>query len=144
MSESTPWYKKDIRELNPFKKDEPAAGTEAAELPGGMPALPPELANDPKMKGVMGMFFRKWKDPAFVKQIRAIAGEMQKDGVNMKDMGAVKAWLDKNKARLESGELGQDAPAAPGQTFVRTGPEVGRNDPCHCGSGKKFKKCHGA
>ena len=21
---------------------------------------------------------------------------------------------------------------------------VGRNDPCHCGSGKKFKKCHGA
>lgn len=26
---------------------------------------------------------------------------------------------------------------------VRTGPELGRNDPCHCGSGKKFKKCHG-
>ncbi|MFP6663118.1 MAG: preprotein translocase subunit SecA [Deltaproteobacteria bacterium] len=23
------------------------------------------------------------------------------------------------------------------------GPKVGRNDPCHCGSGKKFKKCHG-
>ena len=22
--------------------------------------------------------------------------------------------------------------------------EVGRNDPCPCGSGKKFKKCHGA
>ena len=21
--------------------------------------------------------------------------------------------------------------------------KVGRNDPCHCGSGKKFKKCHG-
>ena len=21
---------------------------------------------------------------------------------------------------------------------------LGRNDPCHCGSGKKFKKCHGA
>jgi SEC-C motif domain protein len=23
------------------------------------------------------------------------------------------------------------------------GPKVGRNDPCSCGSGKKFKKCHG-
>jgi hypothetical protein len=23
-------------------------------------------------------------------------------------------------------------------------PRVGRNDPCHCGSGKKFKRCHGA
>jgi len=24
------------------------------------------------------------------------------------------------------------------------GPRLGRNDPCHCDSGKKFKKCHGA
>ena len=22
-------------------------------------------------------------------------------------------------------------------------PQLGRNEPCHCGSGKKFKKCHG-
>jgi len=29
-------------------------------------------------------------------------------------------------------------------TSVRSGPKVGRNDPCWCGSGKKFKKCHGA
>jgi preprotein translocase subunit SecA len=27
---------------------------------------------------------------------------------------------------------------------VRVGPKVGRNDPCPCGSGKKFKNCHGA
>jgi preprotein translocase subunit SecA len=26
----------------------------------------------------------------------------------------------------------------------RDEPKIGRNDPCHCGSGKKFKKCHGA
>jgi SEC-C motif domain protein len=26
----------------------------------------------------------------------------------------------------------------------RTAPKVGRNDPCPCGSGKKYKKCHGA
>ncbi|MGN7720296.1 preprotein translocase subunit SecA [Chitinophaga sp. 22620] len=26
---------------------------------------------------------------------------------------------------------------------VRVGPKVGRNDPCPCGSGKKFKNCHG-
>ncbi len=29
------------------------------------------------------------------------------------------------------------------EPFVRQGPKVGRNDPCHCGSGKKFKQCHG-
>ncbi len=27
---------------------------------------------------------------------------------------------------------------------VRSEPKIGRNDPCPCGSGKKFKKCHGA
>ena len=29
-------------------------------------------------------------------------------------------------------------------TVKHDGPRVGRNDPCHCGSGKKYKKCHGA
>jgi preprotein translocase subunit SecA len=29
------------------------------------------------------------------------------------------------------------------QTYVREGAKVGRNDPCPCGSGKKFKQCHG-
>ena len=29
------------------------------------------------------------------------------------------------------------------ETVVRTGPKVGRNDPCPCGSGKKYKHCCG-
>ena len=29
------------------------------------------------------------------------------------------------------------------ETFVREQPKVGRNDPCPCGSGKKYKQCHG-
>ena len=28
-------------------------------------------------------------------------------------------------------------------TFVRSGKKIGRNDPCPCGSGKKYKLCHG-
>jgi preprotein translocase subunit SecA len=28
-------------------------------------------------------------------------------------------------------------------TIKRDVPKVGRNDPCPCGSGKKYKKCHG-
>ena len=31
----------------------------------------------------------------------------------------------------------------PQQVTVRAGQKVGRNDPCPCGSGKKYKKCHG-
>ncbi len=29
-------------------------------------------------------------------------------------------------------------------TIVRDAPKIGRNDPCPCGSGRKYKKCHGA
>jgi preprotein translocase subunit SecA len=29
------------------------------------------------------------------------------------------------------------------EQVVRSGPKVGRNDPCPCGSGKKYKHCHG-
>jgi preprotein translocase subunit SecA len=29
------------------------------------------------------------------------------------------------------------------QPFVRTDKKIGRNDPCYCGSGKKYKQCHG-
>jgi len=36
-------------------------------------------------------------------------------------------------------------PAMPEPAFARSPyAGVGRNDPCPCGSGKKFKKCHGA
>ncbi len=37
---------------------------------------------------------------------------------------------------------GQEQAAAP-QTFTRDQPKVGRNEPCPCGSGKKYKQCHG-
>jgi preprotein translocase subunit SecA len=30
------------------------------------------------------------------------------------------------------------------KTIRRDEPKIGRNDPCYCGSGKKYKKCHGA
>jgi hypothetical protein len=48
-------------------------------------------------------------------------------------------------AELESGESADD-PDAEGfaefvRPFVREAPKVGRNDPCPCGSGKKYKKC---
>jgi preprotein translocase subunit SecA len=34
-------------------------------------------------------------------------------------------------------------PSAPKQAPVSVGPKIGRNDPCPCGSGKKYKACHG-
>jgi hypothetical protein len=36
----------------------------------------------------------------------------------------------------------EPAPMPPQETIRNTGPKLGRNDPCWCGSGKKYKKCH--
>jgi preprotein translocase subunit SecA len=36
-----------------------------------------------------------------------------------------------------------DAAKATATPFVRAGQKIGRNDPCPCGSGKKYKQCHG-
>jgi preprotein translocase subunit SecA len=46
---------------------------------------------------------------------------------------------------LQGGVAEAEIPAPrPVPQTVRTGPKVGRNDPCPCGSGKKYKNCHGA
>ena len=45
--------------------------------------------------------------------------------------------------RRRSADEGDVAVAEQPQPFVRAGQKVGRNDPCPCGSGKKYKQCHG-
>ena len=43
----------------------------------------------------------------------------------------------------EQTESEQEAPGSEGRPVRREGPKVGRNDPCFCGSGKKYKQCCG-
>ncbi len=54
---------------------------------------------------------------------------------------------DPVEALVTEGAAGADEPApavaAPAQPYVRSSEKIGRNDPCWCGSGKKFKHCHG-
>jgi preprotein translocase subunit SecA len=45
--------------------------------------------------------------------------------------------------RPQQMSLNRGEAAAPKQPVHRTEDKVGRNDPCPCGSGKKYKKCHG-
>ncbi len=44
---------------------------------------------------------------------------------------------------VTAGNEGSGEIAAGGETFVREGRKVGRNEPCPCGSGNKYKHCHG-
>ena len=57
------------------------------------------------------------------------------------DDKAMHASLDAVMAELPAEVI---APTAAGSTVRAAGPQVGRNDPCPCGSGKKHKKCCGA
>ncbi|WP_407275723.1 preprotein translocase subunit SecA [Halothiobacillus sp. DCM-1] len=57
-------------------------------------------------------------------------------------------YLDESQLQLRhdapTGVGVEPEPAAPaGNVPVRQEPKIGRNDPCWCGSGKKYKQCHG-
>jgi len=57
---------------------------------------------------------------------------------------AVKAEASGMAAGGERAEARHSPTSGPPTTVRRSTPKVGRNDPCPCGSGKKYKKCHGA
>jgi len=48
-----------------------------------------------------------------------------------------------SSAAFQPSQTVDDRTAAAVKTVVRNNPKVGRNDPCPCGSGKKYKKCCG-
>ena len=58
---------------------------------------------------------------------------------------ALEREFQRNKQRdLAAARQAGGSTATATATQRRTGSEIGRNDPCFCGSGKKYKKCHGA
>ncbi len=62
-----------------------------------------------------------------------------KAGTNYKE--EVKSTLATARVRNEEGEEGEGEEDKPKP--IVAGPKIGRNEPCSCGSGKKYKKCHG-
>ena len=60
-------------------------------------------------------------------------------------MTTIKASADGAGMKMtpEQSDQNLNQPADTKQMPVKVGPKVGRNDPCPCGSGKKYKNCHG-
>jgi len=84
-----------------------------------------------------------------IKTLTAVEIRTQED-IKADDRSHVENVQTIHPSSLAGGELepetanGEVAVAeAPKQTPVRAGMKVGRNDPCPCGSGKKYKHCHG-
>jgi len=77
------------------------------------------------------------KDPSLKERFVKIAKQMEADGVDMSSPSAMRKWAKANQKRIREQEYGTVQPIVKGK-------EPGRNDPCPCGSGKKYKKCCGA
>jgi preprotein translocase subunit SecA len=62
------------------------------------------------------------------------------------ELPAMTAWADARESRGalagEPPRAAAPAPKAAAAPRTPTGEKIGRNDPCFCGSGKKYKKCH--
>jgi preprotein translocase subunit SecA len=66
----------------------------------------------------------------------------QVENVNYQHADATGAGMQQPEDDAEVAE-GEQADAQSAQPFHRDQKKIGRNDPCHCGSGKKYKQCHG-
>ena len=77
------------------------------------------------------------KDPSLKERFIKVAKQMEADGVDMSSPAAMRKWAKANQKKIREQEYGTVKPIVKGK-------EPGRNDPCPCGSGKKYKKCCGA
>jgi uncharacterized protein len=101
-----------------------------------------ELVDDPDHGGavlpVMALAHEHDPDPAM--RPEPISDERRVALVTYMAAGLHEAWRYFAAQRRElASQLQQGS-----RTVVREEPKVGRNEPCPCGSGRKYKRCHGA
>ena len=80
--------------------------------------------------------------PAAQPPRQAMQGNAQHSEAQSMSEQARGAQMARN-AQQQAGRTMAGASTGQSVTVVRTGPKIGRNDPCPCGSGKKYKNCHG-
>ena len=116
---------------NPFKKKEEVPLTQPQSI---VEKLDKEIENLPDA------FKMQLKDPKVKERFMSIARRMEADGVNFKSIRQMKKWMKEHETELRAEGNPEQHHV---ETVVHEGPKIGRNDPCPCGSGKKYKKCCG-
>ena len=79
----------------------------------------------------------RWEDTAIQRVFRVEPISIEEYEKRKREM------IERMRQRFQLNAPAKTTQAKP-KTFERKVPKVGRNDPCPCGSGKKYKKCHGA
>jgi preprotein translocase subunit SecA len=94
---------------------------------------------------VLNMVFKLY--PEHPEQLQVQRGRRTRhEDIVLTHDSATGAGFTANKEPVQSDSGRQHAPQPSGGQRVqqiRVGPKTGRNDPCPCGSGKKYKNCHG-
>ncbi|HEV2697267.1 MAG TPA: SEC-C metal-binding domain-containing protein, partial [Terriglobales bacterium] len=94
-----------------------AAGRTAAERTGGRSS---------------GTSWRRWQWPPPARMVSTSADDLEE------------AFMRRKRRELEQARMAGAGDAQPPvQQVIRGEKKVGRNDLCPCGSGQKYKKCHG-
>jgi preprotein translocase subunit SecA len=111
----------------------------AAAQPQSLPTLPPPTLGRQVRPQAPGQASLPMEMPE--------AGPAQRQAASRAPSTTIDAlereFQQKKKRELEQARAA-GAPSTNGSAPRVTGEKVGRNDPCPCGSGKKYKKCHGA
>ncbi len=117
---------------------EPAPGTEVRTLPGpGQPARPSAAAG-------AGGALASGSTPTAAAAAGAAASAPAIGGAIPAGLGIRDVRTSLGDQPVESAAAGVAASSSgPKPGFTPSGARIGRNDPCWCGSGAKYKKCHG-
>ena len=133
-------FKKKAEEENPSAEASAAAQTPTKTEEKKAAKETIEQRIEREIDALPGMLKDKLKDPQIKQRFIDIAKRMEKDGVDFKSIRQMKKWMKAHEAELKAEQAG-GVPKV--ETVVHEGPKIGRNDPCPCGSGKKYKKCCG-
>jgi uncharacterized protein len=96
-------------------------------------------------KTLLAPFLRLGTDDGLERTLRDEDGERWLEGI-VPSLVKIRAfWLERRQSARDPRGLRTGAPPPRAQQpVVHATPKIGRNDPCPCGSGKKYKKCCGA
>jgi len=110
----------------------------------------PRLIDGEGMHGIVGHLLParfERKDPlaaAVLPALRAYLGFLGENAVVMEafeQKRALEETAEEFAEAVRTGSSSHHPPAPKGKPFVHHASKVGRNDPCPCGSGRKFKQC---
>ena len=103
-----------------------------------------ELMTNVRLQICTGLFRSASNLSSFENMLSILARSARTQGPETLQAPQPEAAASPNGRASPAAQLDQPEIKLPKVTLRRDTPKVGRNDPCPCGSGKKYKHCHGA